>query len=197
MELTFHQAYACIVQLVAGLLVPMFHRRAEAPEAVPLYPTRYNPDTYTTNEALVEAALITIRTGLMVYYARFAETSTPEDLTLDEVNTCMRGKRYASMGMYAVRDGYVLEKITRGGLVDYSHRLKVPTEGSEPNYHRDSFNEDIQAMPAKPVDVTGIREMSRCPAAVVEVLSFERDVVYSALHGWAGYGVGSTLSARC
>lgn len=166
-------------------------------EPLQLLPTRQVPDTYPARKGLVEASLITIRTGLMYYFAKQERGEVKDNETLEGYNLCSRSRVYATTGFIAVKGGFVLQKVTQGGLADYSHRLKVPTEGSEPNYHRDAFNIDAQAIVPKPINLTGIAEISKNPDAVIETLCFERDVLYYALTGWQGTAIHSVPSAAC
>lgn len=159
-----------------------------------LLPAPPSPDTYPSNKALVEASLLTIRDGL----STFPRDNYPgKEITTDEFNTCMRGRSFMKLGIVPVMNGFVLQKVTKEFLADHSHRLKVPTDESPVDYHSESFNVDQQAISGKPVILKGIDEISRTPRAVIAILSFERDILYSAINQWEGLQRISSRVTRC
>jgi hypothetical protein len=161
-------------------------------------PTRLGPEVHSGYKDLVQAAFITLRSGMMLVSTR-QDLKIPgwSDKTLDEYDQCAVGRNFGEMGMLPLKNGVVLTKVTKGGLVDYSHRLKVPLDGSLASYHRDAFNVDSQCVPGPAINLSGEEEIAKNPEAVIQVLSFERDVIYHTHNNWEGYELRHTGMRKC
>ena len=169
-------------------------------EGSPVFPARVSTEGIDTRIHLVEAAFITLRAGLAMFSDRNnvrVDADTPE---LSEIDFCLSGRRVRHIEVTRIMpasNGHALLKLTRGGLKDFSIRLKVPTDSSEPEFHKEAFNVDDQYLPPQPVNLTGIKEISKNPDAVVEILSFERDIVYASLTNWEGFQLSPVRTIPC
>lgn len=143
---------------------------------------------------LVETAFTTIREGLEQFVLAQSDIvpSQADQEELDELAVCCMRERvsgwFGAMAIEVARDGFALHKSTRAGLVDESHTLKVPTDdGAQASYHRQSYNVDAQCIPRPPAALHGYGEISCDDESVVEVLSFERDVIRGSITNWSQY----------
>lgn len=159
-----------------------------------LLPTRQDPEAYPTMPGLVEAAFITLRAGIMglEHSSRLQIDKSPQ--VLEDYAEVRKDGRFAKLGLVALKDGFILTNITKSSLEDRSHRLKLPFTG-DPNYFRDSFNVDCQAVGSQKLDLTGVKEIGRNTEAIAAILMFERDFVYGALTNWQGLKKGTKPGA--
>lgn len=155
----------------------------------PVLPTFASTKGTGRHANMTEAALTTIRAGLM--QCRYADRMPlPSDLPeLSAIVGCYPHERsYISLGIIAASNGFVLSKSTRGWLADYSHQLTVPLDGAEPEYdcryRKQAFNVDAQCLTPRPVDLVGIKEIAGDTDAVIQVLDFERDILRASILNW-------------
>jgi len=159
-----------------------------------LLPTRQATEAIN-NPGLVQAAFITLRNGLMGFSVHFPGQ---QDTMLDDFSTCARSGEYTRLGISVLKNGFVLQKVTKASsLVDHSHRLKVPTDGSPANYHRNTFIPNSNRILSRPININGEEAMSKNQEAVIQILSFERDVVYGALTNWENFGLIDIPAISC
>ena len=151
----------------------------------PVFPTRLGTECLDSKRNLVEAALISIRAGIMQFSLLRQELLPVDPPPLTKLGLRPFSRIYDQVGVEFASDGFKLRKLTKAVLVDYSHRMVMPTRSGEPEYLREGFNVDSQCITPQPVCLRGIDEISSDPNAVVEVLSFERDIVYASLTKWA------------
>lgn len=169
----------------------MLRRESKSLESSPraiLLPTRQNAEAYPANIGLVEAAFITIRAGLMIY--GLSQNYTPKETKLEDYKKMRNDYSFALTDIVALDDGFVLSRVTKSNLVDYSHRLKFPNVTKEPrtvNYRREAYNVDSQCITPQHLDLTGDKEIGGNSEALLEILVFERDIIYGALTNWDGY----------
>jgi hypothetical protein len=148
-----------------------------------IYPTRQDPESYGT-PGLVQAAFITLRAGCLCLSSEVRKDQIGSNL--HEYNRYNRDNRALGTSVILFDNGLILNKTTKGHLVYFSHRLKVPTDGTNAEYHREAFNVDPQCVDPPALTISGEGEIAKNKDAVIEILSFERDVVYGALTNWEG-----------
>ena len=164
----------------------MCMREQRYPVAIP---AEVNPEPLNGQQSLAESALITIRVALNMFRDLRSEILPDEPRTLSELPRTTQPHRsmpFEQMHLCVAADGFSLRKITNGSLVDWYIRLDIPELGAT-QYERHPFNIDGQSVRPATKQCTDVQEIGKDPKAVIDVLSFERDIVRASIDGWEGW----------